>query len=442
MPNNEMNIYQELWNLDLENNGCTVSAKNPDGEWLDPDADILLDEQEEFSGADDAPNPLFNHVNQNKINLPTYQKLISLLDNYIINARLSEDLLGDNAVEDQEIEEFLQQIMSTQVIQRALSYIKDELGFGFSENEFKQELKRLWFDIFTNHFGGTPVAFCSGFEHVFVGEGKARGNGIGGYHSWIKFYLDEKNQRVDFEGFNYDDEIHQTSDDGKDFPHVVTMSMTWKILNMNGNLERILNKDLGGFFVGPSPELQIAIPTVAYFENEHGIFPGTDQDLELNGALYTLVLYRSTKEDQNRGEHIRSFFPKFLRPSESTGNLIVINNPDDINNGDIAISKALIDPEGSDIGREWVELSNKTDRIINLVAWKILDRLDRSQTLEGVIEPNKTQKIIITREEADSTQLGNKKGEIKLVDSQDSIIAKVSYGRVSSGQILHFASSN
>lgn len=441
MDSNSTNIYEELWDIDLVNNGCTVSARKPDGNWLNPDADILLDEQKEFTGTDDAPNPLFHHVNIDKISLPTYQKLISLLDNYIINARLSEDLLGDNSVEEQEIDEFLQQIISTQVIQRALSYINQDLGFTLSESEFEQELKRLWFDIFTNHFGGNPVAFCSGFEHVFVGEGKTSGNGIGGYHSWIKFYLDEKNQRANFQGFNYDGNVNRTSDDGKDFPQVVTMSMDWKILDMNGNLQRTLRKDRGGFFVGPSPELQIAIPTVAYFENEKDVFSGTNQDIELKKALYTLVLYRSTREDQSRGQHIRSFFPKFRRPLQSTGELIIVHGEDDLNNGDIAISRALVNPEGSDIGKEWVELSNKTDQIINVTGWNILDRLDRFQTLEGFIEPNKEQKFMMTRHGDDSTQLGNKNGEIKVKDSQGNLIARVGYGKANSGEILHFVSS-
>ena len=47
--------------FDLKNNGCTVSGKDNDGNWVIPDADILLDEQKEARGsADAAPAPLFD----------------------------------------------------------------------------------------------------------------------------------------------------------------------------------------------------------------------------------------------------------------------------------------------------------------------------------------------------------------------------------------------
>ena len=445
MQSSSSNIYQELWDLDLANNGCTVSARGIDGNWLNPDADILLDEQEEFTGTNDVPNPLFHHVNSAKLELPTYQKIISLLDNYVLNARLSEDLLGDNAVEDGEINEFLQQIMPTEVIQRALNYINNDLGLNFSNDEFKQELKRLWFEIYTNYYNSNPIPFCSGFEHVFVGEEKNR-NQIGGYHSWIKFFLDEKNRRVNFQGFNYDNKLGRISEEGKSFPQVATISMTWTVVDIHGNIQKTLTKDLGGFFVGPSPELQIAMPAVAYFENEKNVFSGTNRNIELKGALYGLVLYRSTKQDQSRGEHIRSFFPKFRRPQQTTGDLVVIppitDGQADINSGDIVISRALVNPEGSDAGKEWVELFNKTERIINLTGWKLLDRLNRPEPLEGSIEPNKVQKFVMKRQTLNSAQLGNQKGQIKLSDNQENLVALVRYGKVKSGAILHFVSSD
>ena len=222
--------------------------------------------------------------------------------------------------------------------------------------------------------------------------------------------------------------------------------MTWNIVDIHGEIQKTLTKDVGGFCVGPSPELQIAMPAVAYFENEKNIFSGTNRNVELKGAIYKLVLYRSTKENQSRGEHIRSFFPKFHRPQQTTGDLVVIDptteGQGDINNGDIVISRALVNPEGSDIGKEWVELSNKTERIIDLTGWKLLDRLDRPEPLEGKIEPNKAQKFIMKRQTPNSAQLGNKKGQIKLSDNQDNLIALVGYGKVQSGAILHFVSSD
>lgn len=167
-----MNIYQELWNIDLEHNGCSVSAKDKDGNWIIPDADILIDEQDEATKeVDQAPDPLFSFVNPDKLDLPTYQALKALFNNYVINVRLSEDSLGDNEVEDAEIEEFLDIILETEVMKRTQTYISDTLNLNDEAENFKSELKRIWFEIYTNHFNNIPIPFSSGFEHVFVGEG-------------------------------------------------------------------------------------------------------------------------------------------------------------------------------------------------------------------------------------------------------------------------------
>lgn len=111
------NSYRELWDLDIQpgNNGCTVTAKGLDGQWLDLEADIKLDEQNELSSgsSDDAPNPLIADFNAEKLQERTYLALKALLNNYVFNARQSEDHLGDNAVEDGEIEVFLDEIEGT-----------------------------------------------------------------------------------------------------------------------------------------------------------------------------------------------------------------------------------------------------------------------------------------------------------------------------------------
>lgn len=439
------NIYQALWRLDLEHNGCTVTSRDKDGNWILPNADIKLDEQNEASrgSTDSAPNPLFAAVNGTKLERPTYQKLIALLDNYIVNVRQSEDHLGDNSQEDDEIGDFLNEVLNTAVMQAALEYIKLELEIEVSRCELREHLTRLWFEIYTNYFNRIPVPFSSGFEHVFVGEGKRSGNGIGGYHSWVKFYLDEKNDRVDFRGFNYDGNLNRASKAGSFNPYVATISMDWKQQDMDGNTVRTLVKDLGGFFVGPSPELQLAIPTVAYFERIAGGFSNTNsatnKNVELQEALFTLVLYRSTNEDQTEGDHIRSFFPKFVKPLQSdpdTG--VVVDNPEDFNDGDIIITKALVNPEGSDMGREWVEIENTSSKIIDLEGWTIADKLNRREPILGKIEPNKQRRIVMTRATAENAQLGNSGGKIKLFDNENRIVAEVSYGKVKSGVVLFF----
>ena len=440
-----MNIYQELWQLDLDNNGCSVSAKDKDSNWILPNADILLDEQKEATQTDQAPNPLFAHVNPSKLDLPSYQAFIALLNNYVVNVRLSEDHLGDNQVEDGEIETFLNTILETDVMKRAQTYIRDSLNFNEAAENLKTELKRIWFELYTNHFNRIAVPFASGFEHVFVGEGKRSGNGIGGYHSWIKYYIDEKNDRVDFQGFNYDGNFNRQSPVGSTIPFVATIKMQWTPLDIFGNPTGLLEKDMGGFFVGPSPELQIALGTIAFYESQANLFDrasGNEKKVEIMNGLFHLVMYRSTTIDQERGDHIRSFFPKFKAPLQGSDSDVVIpvegDRDDTINNGVIRIVKALVNPEGSDMGREWVEIENNSNRIIDLNGWTIADKLDRREPVLGQIEPGKIRRIVVTRSSNDTAQLGNNGGLIKVYNSSDELISQVSYGKAASGATLFF----
>lgn len=425
-------IYQKLWDIDLAANGCTVSLRDEKGDWINPAADILIDQQSEATrGVDKAPNPLFNKVNTHKLQGLTYKRLIALLDNYVANRGDTEDLLGSNEIEDTEIENFLEAIMSTQVMQAALEYVNTLPGNSFSQAEFKDEIKRLWFEIYTNYFGGNALSFCSGFEHIVVGEEGPR-NSIGGYHSWLKFYLDEKSNRIDFRGYNYDGNLGEASRHTPSIPYVVTLSMEWEPKDMLGNSLGILTKDEGGFFVGPSPELDIAMPTVAYFENEANIFSGTEQRVTLQEGIFDIVLYRSTNKNQTRGNKLRSFFPKFVRPAKDVG-LVIVIGPGEQNNGDIMIIRALVNPVGQERGREWVDIESRSEKIIDLRGWSIADRLGRKEPIDGKIEPNKIRRFYLTQ-----AQLTNKGGEIQLLNDQNKLIAKVDYGKSQEEQILFF----
>jgi poly(U)-specific endoribonuclease len=54
------NIYQQIWNSDRHK--FSVSPRDNNGGWLNPDANILLDEQVKASGRQDldlASKPLF-----------------------------------------------------------------------------------------------------------------------------------------------------------------------------------------------------------------------------------------------------------------------------------------------------------------------------------------------------------------------------------------------
>ncbi|MEL6578132.1 MAG: endoribonuclease [Cyanobacteria bacterium J06621_12] len=311
------NIYQRIWNSDRHK--FLVSPRGDDGGWLDPDADILLDEQVGAFGRADldlARHPLFYRVNQDKLHsIATYQSLIALLDNYRFDNQKSEIV---TRAEKAENEQFIDDICQTEVMEIARTYLEQQLQVDFSAATFAAQLQSIWFDLYTNYFGDLPTRDSSAFEHIFVGEGKYDYSaiadrkihgGISGYHSWIKFHLDEQQQKANYLGHNYSIE----GDLGVDNPYVVTVQMQWRDREKHQNIPIELFKKRGCFFVGTSPECEIAMGTVAYFESLANYkFRQEKRAISINGANYNLALYRNTKLDASRGKRIRSFYPIYL----------------------------------------------------------------------------------------------------------------------------------
>jgi poly(U)-specific endoribonuclease len=440
-------IIQQLWASDT--NSFSVSPRLADGEWESPDADILIDQQVRASGKrniDFAMRPLFAKVNEDKLNsLPTYVAFKGLLNNYIVNYRREETRTAE---EETEIRKFVDAILPTEPMTLARKYIQETLHYPLTDEEWMASIDKLWFVPFTNYFNGVPTHFCSGFEHVFVGEGKynvqmgagaTRGE-VSGYHSWIKFYLDEQAKRVDFRGFKYDVQGSQTPST----PNVVTLQMVWNHQDLEGQVLAELFKKTGGFFVGPSPECEIATGMVLYWESQSSVFTGDRRYVEIEGDRYNLVLYRSVDPDGRRGDHIRSLYPEFIgrvggpgQPVEpGMGHTVVLPTPL-INDGPVRIAAALVNPIGDDIGNETVTLLNATDAEVDLTGWDLRDANGRSQPLTGTIPPQATRKIAVPRATVNSVQLGNNGGRIELY--QDGTrIAAVSYGKAAQGAELLF----
>jgi len=439
MSNTFDEFYEELWNLDQQNNGATASARSINGGWINPDADILVDEQYEAAGKnmDVAPNPLFYAVNEEILKKETYESFIKLLNNYLIHPNNSEEY---NDEEITEINKFLNCISKTNVAEWALAFlnenldndsIKQILDFIKSPNKNKLDksdfinlIRVIWFDIYTNYFDKKATPNCSGFEHVFVGEGKESNDGIGGYHNWIKYYFDENGGRVDFKGYNYDNNY---SEEGTENPYVATIQFTWYIKDIFGNKVERKFKDKGGFFVGLSPECQIIMGTVLYIESIAGLFTGTNRNVEINGEKYRLVLYRETVNNPNDGMRIRSFFPIYLYPSnklDDTSNYEVM-----INEGNIKILTAYLHPRRSDRGRGWIEVYNNSAEVISLNNWKIVDSHGKEVNLEGLIEPNKTRRIMLYKD----ISMG-KSGSIEINDANSKTVFKMKYRDLDKGK--------
>ena len=442
------NIYDILWKMDKENNGCSVSVRLLDGEWEKPDANILLDEQVITSGKRDidlAKRPLFYKVDERVFEKPTYKTFISLLNNYIVNYRLEETITDD---EEEEINNFLDIVMKTKVMVRAWKYIEEISRRKFEESQFREILFNLWFQLYTNYYNGRSTRYCSGFEHVFVGEGQydthkapyAVMGEISGYHNWIKFYFDENKRKVvDYRGYVYD--LQGTP--GHLNPNVVTLQMMWKHMDIQGNVLAELFKKIGGFFVGTSPECDLALGTVAYFENLCGIFSGDRQITTISNDSYTLILYRNIQEDGRRGDHIRSFYPEYKSeremPEQGMGQTrsVPVSRAYK-NDGVVMITRSLVNPEGPDEGKEWVELKNKSTENIDLSKWELRDKSNRPESLSGTLAAGETKRFVISRASYITMQLGNGGGVISVVNQNGETISSVAYSSAASGQILEF----
>ena len=442
------NIYQQLW--DSDENQFSVSARTASGEWKQENADILLDEQVNASGSrniDLATKPLFYRVNEEKLfdENRTYLSFIQLLDNYALNS-LDPEFTPEKELAEQH--QFLSLIMGTKPIQLALNYINEQFGENLSEEKFRSKLHRIWFEIYNNYYKGKSTAYCSGFEHIFVGEGKYNPRfedkretlgEISGYHSWVKFYLDEKYQRVNFLGYKYD----LQGNEGQNNPNVVTLQMTQTITDMRGNVVAQLFKKKGGFFVGPSPECEMAIATVLYYESLHSKIQD-ERSTTLNDQNYKLTLYRNINPNGSRGEFIRSFFPVFVgseTKSEPPMDRPVVVPIDRIlrNGNPVKIIAALPNPRGQDDqGQEWVELRNETDTAIDLTGWELRDKQGRPQRLKIMIQPQEVQRIMIRANHPNAMQLSNRSGLIALYDRELNLISAVQYRRANSGTIVQF----
>ncbi len=366
-------------------------------------ADILLDKQSQVSGSvealtDNAPRPLFFKVTSDVHSKRTFKAFIAMLDNYDAYVNNPEFL---NEEEMNEINEFLDAILETKVMQVAYIYITQYLGFSFTLDSFKEKLFRMWFQLHSLEFasdetpravrrrmqaqrqlsleakaavaamrqqsmvdasggskaaqaaedassesmsndvdasaaaahttnlfelppppgqegdasavketpvesskeieaiinestfspageaaavegegGGdgalvntddadlekpqkvmTQVKYCSGFEHVFMGEISINSDEqIGhvlGYHNWLKFYFDEADSLIDYLGTRYSKP--SLSNSGAPF---VSVRFRW---DQDG---RTFVKERGSFFVGVSPEFSIAVSTICFLETE------------------------------------------------------------------------------------------------------------------------------------------------------------------------------
>ncbi|MGI9415765.1 MAG: hypothetical protein ACR2PM_18970, partial [Hyphomicrobiales bacterium] len=287
-------IYQDIWNADQTGNG--IPALRPGEATNDAAGYVIVDERATEVGSE---HKVLREVVIPDAKMETYDLCAALFNNYALERAASEIIRPE---EIQEELTFIDAILPTPPIQLARQHLESSLALNISNEMLAAMIKETWFDF--GQAGNQRDA--SGFEHVFVGEQASSASKVGGYHFWYKYHLDDGgpdgvDDRIAYRGTRY--HKAEQPEKGVLVPEVVTLSLVWDAPEGDSQGDgRKLEKSIGGFFVGCSPEGLVALGLVRSRTQSGKI-------AKINGAEYQLDLHRL---DQ-RPNSIRTFFPRFRR---------------------------------------------------------------------------------------------------------------------------------
>jgi poly(U)-specific endoribonuclease len=413
------NIYQDIWNADQTGNGVRP---------IFDDRNLSNDEQAtgyvKINSQLDSRDPNLRVLTEVKIppsKIRTYDLCRQLFENYALDQQSSE---VETPQEREEVHNLIQAIVDTAPMQVARSYVEAQIGTTVSKERWYSTLLELWFRRFTQPSGRD----LSAFEHVILGEQK--GSEISGYHFWYKYYLDDglarqiDGGRANFPGLSDDRIIYLKSreDAGQtNFPESLTISYRWNAPDYEAQGIRPLTKKTGGFFVGCSIEGLMAIGTVRAHLGARAPKEGV-----INGARYDLKVFRS-----DDGKNLRTFYPIFLGEA---GEIITTGGtgetPTDVTpivDGQVKIIAALVNPVGDDPGAETISLVNMSSASIDLAGWRLLDKMNnRYEISDLTLRGGSIATIVLPK---NSMQLSNKGGEIRLLNSSNQIVHRVTYSK-------------
>ncbi|KAI5623907.1 poly(U)-specific endoribonuclease-C precursor, partial [Silurus asotus] len=270
------NIINELWKLDTNR--------------LKPGTDYKISLQGRAGfipkgskvATDHASSPLFSYVNEIKLkSITTYTTFMKLLDNYERSTGVAEKVTTDEIAENNA---FLDAILNTAVMKKAHQYLVGKGKSNSDLGEFKTQLYNIWFRLYHRERNGGEDS-C-GFEHVFVGETKS-GSDIMGLHNWIQFYLQEKQNFLDYKGYKASRNDMPDADD-----HVLNVQFSW-----HGQL-----KPVGSTFVGVSPEFEMAVFTIFFLTSKE----------KSSTAVVNMDEYQVQLVVSRHGRSIGTSYPKLL----------------------------------------------------------------------------------------------------------------------------------
>jgi uncharacterized protein YukJ len=100
--------------------------------------------------------------------------------------------------------------------------------------------------------------------------------------------------------------------------------------------------------------------------------------------------------------------------------------PSPVGDPDVYIERALINPAGDDVGKEAVVLGNVSTGAVDIGGWRIIDKNNNFDTLQGTLAPGESLRVLLT---GSGAQLGNSGGTIALVNRSGTRVHAVSYAK-------------
>jgi poly(U)-specific endoribonuclease len=457
----EPDIFSRIW--DLPEAHVRVTKLGNDGKPLDPTAVVIVNEQGKAGQClheDNAPLPLIQVIDESIFKEKTFATLIPLFDNYTAVERRPEVMPADeNHTHWKEVDAFLDAVFESKAMKLAVEHIQTEISPGISEQKIRTDVWKMWFEPYSNRYRAT-TEFCVGFEHVFIGEDESNPgpndpctDSVAGYHSWVKFYLEQKQNKTDSLGYDYPG---GNVTDALAEPRVTTIVMRWSptVAEDRSHGNHLLKKP-GGFFVGTKPEVEIAFGTLAMYmqlanKYDNVLNKENHRRVRLGKNYFDIVMHPQTLAPAQRGQpakrgtHIRTLYPKFrgqtIAPDKRADSRFPkIDLPTQPhNNAAIQIISAKPNPEGREDTGEWVKIKNVSQTAdFDLSEWSLADKTGRRIKLAGTLRVGESITVSLSRDGNQSMMLANKSGWILLFQGNIRRAA-VKYTKAASDATIYF----
>lgn len=188
---------------------------------------------------------LFTKVSPALLQRPTYAALRAVQNIYTPQTGAGRDEPACPPCAPEE-NKFMDTVMKTSVMKKAHEFLSSKGLASPTMYGFRAQVRQWWFHKFSRSKG--KALDSSGFEHVFAVD--LKGTKVGGYHNWVYFHEGEKHKTTKYIQFQKNCK-----------PNVLTCRFSYK--------NHV--KPIGGFFIGTSPEFDLAIKTVCFRARKRGL---------------------------------------------------------------------------------------------------------------------------------------------------------------------------